>query len=35
MYMRIAIDVDDVLADFTSALIKYYNDTYGTFLVIE
>ena len=33
--MKIAIDIDDVLADFTNSLIRYHNDTYGTSLTIE
>lgn len=33
--MRIGIDLDEVLADFLTALLKYHNDTYGTSLVGE
>jgi len=33
--MVIAIDLDEVLADTTPALIRYHNDTYGTSLVFE
>lgn len=33
--MRVGIDVDDVLADFTKTLIRYYNNMYGTSLKIN
>lgn len=33
--MIIAIDLDEVLADTTPALIRYHNDTYGTSFVFE
>jgi 5'(3')-deoxyribonucleotidase len=33
--MKIGIDLDEVLADFLSALIEYHNYTYGTSLVRE
>ncbi len=33
--MKIGIDLDEVLADFLSALIEYHNATYGTSLVRE
>lgn len=33
--MKIAIDVDDVLADFISSLVKGHNDEFGTQLKKE
>ncbi|MGM5484388.1 MAG: 5' nucleotidase, NT5C type [Nanobdellota archaeon] len=33
--MRIAIDMDDVIADFSSAFIRFYNENYGTGLKKE
>jgi len=33
--MLIGIDLDEVLADFTGAFVKYYNDSYGTNLTRE
>ena len=30
--MKIGIDIDEVLADFLPAIIKYHNETYNTFL---
>lgn len=31
--MKIAFDLDDVLADTTNAVLKFHNDTYGTALI--
>jgi uncharacterized HAD superfamily protein len=35
MKRKIAIDVDDVLADFHTTLLNWHNETYGTFLKTE